>query len=113
MTGMEHAIEQVAKVVEGILGADPQIAHEMRGDEPDRIARALAAEGLLAAAPLREEWADTARAEAGRRWGWPSTVKPNSEMSPSDWLDEGMASGFVIGALWAVDSAEGDGRAEQ
>ena len=54
-----------------------------------------------------------ARAEAGRRWGWPSTVKPNSEMSPSDWLDEGMASGFVVGALWAVDPAEGDGSADQ
>lgn len=77
------------------------------------VVQHLADKGLIAPAPLREEWADTARAEAGRRWGWPSTVKHNSEMSPSDWLDEGMASGFVVGALWAVDPAEGDGSADQ
>lgn len=57
MTGMEHAIEQAAKVADDILSADPQVAREMFGDEPDKIARALAEAGLLAPAPLREEWA--------------------------------------------------------
>lgn len=47
MTGIEHAIEKAARVVEDILSADPQISHEMRGDEPDRIARALAEAGYL------------------------------------------------------------------
>lgn len=51
MTDMEHAIEKAARVVDGILGADPQISREMRGDEPDRIARALAEAGLLSADP--------------------------------------------------------------
>lgn len=51
MTGMEHTIEQAARVVDGILSADPQIVREMFGDEPDRIARALADAGLLAPAP--------------------------------------------------------------
>ena len=44
---MEHAIEQAAKVTDGILSADPQVAREMFGDEPDKIARALADAGLL------------------------------------------------------------------
>lgn len=56
MTGMEHAIEQAAKVADDILSADPQVAREMFGDEPDKIARALAEAGLLAPAPLTEEW---------------------------------------------------------
>lgn len=49
-----NATEQATKVIGDILQADPQIAHEMRGDEPDQIARALADAGLLAPAPLRE-----------------------------------------------------------
>lgn len=53
----DETIRKVAGVIDGILSADPQVAREMFGDEPDRIARALAEEGLLAPAPLREEWA--------------------------------------------------------
>lgn len=41
-----------------------------------------------------------ARAEAEKRW--PRTGKPNAEMHPADWLDEGMASGFVLGAQWSA-----------
>ncbi|MDZ4234824.1 MAG: hypothetical protein U1C73_13955, partial [Dietzia sp.] len=51
---MSDAIDRAAKVIGDILQADPQIAHEMYGDEPDQIARALADAGLLAPAPLRE-----------------------------------------------------------
>lgn len=54
-------------------------------------------------AQQREQWLTAARAEAGRRWGWPATVKPNNEMTPQDWRDEGKASGFVAGAMWAID----------
>lgn len=45
---------------------------------------------------------DAARAEADRRWGYGS-LKPNSEMEASDWLDEGMSSGFVLGAQWQAE----------
>ena len=50
-------IEQAVRVIDDILSADPQVAREMFGDEPDKIARALAEAGLLAPAPLTEEWA--------------------------------------------------------
>jgi len=45
---------------------------------------------------------DDARAEAERRWG----DRRTSDRLPSDWLDEGMASGFVLGAQWAAGRAE-------
>ena len=45
---------------------------------------------------------DDARAEAARRWG----DRRTSDRLPMDWLDEGMASGFVLGAQWAVARAE-------
>lgn len=57
----DETIRKVAGVIDGILSADPQVAREMFGDEPDRIARALADEGLLAPAPLREEWGSEMR----------------------------------------------------
>ena len=45
---------------------------------------------------------DDARAEAARRWG----DRRTSDRLPVDWLDEGMASGFVLGAQWAAARAE-------
>lgn len=65
---MEHAIEHAARVVDGILSADPDVAREMFGDEPDRIARTLADAGLLAPAPLAEIRADNQFGETHRRW---------------------------------------------
>lgn len=41
---------------------------------------------------------DAARTEAERRWG----DRRTSDRLPIDWLDEGMASGFVLGAQWAI-----------
>lgn len=52
----DEMIRKVAGVIDGILSADPQVAREMFGDEPDRIARALADEGLLAPAPTPVPW---------------------------------------------------------
>ncbi len=40
---------------------------------------------------------EEARVEAARRWGG----RRMSDRLPIDWLDEGMASGFVLGAQWA------------
>ena len=45
---------------------------------------------------------DNASAEAERRWG----DRRTSDRLPIDWLDEGMASGFVLGAQWAAGRAE-------
>ena len=33
-------------------------------------------------------------------------VHPRLRGAHMDWLDEGMASGFVLGAQWAADRAE-------
>ena len=43
-----------------------------------------------------DDFAEAARAEAERRWS-----PRESDRLPMDWLDEGMGSGFVLGALWA------------
>ena len=52
---------------------------------------------------MTETITDDARAEAARRWG----DRRTSDRLPVDWLDEGMASGFVLGAQWAAARAEG------
>ena len=51
---------------------------------------------------VRPSVTDDARAEAARRWG----DRRTSDRLPTDWLDEGMASGFVLGAQWAAARAE-------
>ena len=43
----DETIQQAAKAIDGLLSADPQVARELFGDEPDKIARALAEVGLL------------------------------------------------------------------
>ena len=48
---------------------------------------------------------ERARVEAERRWpreGRPTTNAGNP-LTPKGWLDEGMASGFVVGAAWAAE----------
>ena len=52
------------------------------------------------------DFADRARAEAGRRWPGPSIVMP------SGWHEKGMASGFVLGALWAAKQVPSDAEVE-
>lgn len=94
----DNTVQRAAKVVDGILGADPQISHEMRGDEPDKIARALAAAGLLAPAPLTET-----RSRGTLR----GTV-----LHPYDGSDETEYVRYATGWL-PVDRAEGDGMNRQ
>ena len=59
MTGMEHAIEQVAQRLHSSYceceGWHDECQGAQVGDR--RVARRLAAEGLIAPTPLREEWA--------------------------------------------------------
>ena len=42
-----------------------------------------------------------AREEAESRW--PKGARNVSDPLPTDWLNEGMASGFTLGAMWAAD----------
>lgn len=126
MTGMEHTTEQVAKVVDGILSADPQIAHEMRGDEPDRIAHALAEAGLLAPAPLREDQRSEHTVRETAAYFARRVQRVGDRISDRDYrrsLVDVVALENVQGFLdriarddldvYAVDRAEGDGSADQ
>lgn len=117
MTGMEHAIEQAARLIDpdgwrlrdsGTLPLDhPGAQAVVRGSL--ETARALAAAGLLVPAPLRGRAIEqAARAEAER--------KARDEY----WC--GDTDVFAAGAEWAVarvvradtvDRAQGDGRAER
>lgn len=78
----EETIQQAAKVIDGILSADPQVAREMFGDEPDKIARTLAEVGLLAPTPLTEEW--TVWGDLPELWGTDETF--NSKQSAEQWI---------------------------
>lgn len=48
---------------------------------------------------------EVAQAEAARRWGNPGPAPTTAPLALA-WHDSGMASGFVLGALWAKSSAE-------
>lgn len=130
---MEHAIEQAAKVIDDVLSADPQVAHEMFGDEPDKIARALADAGLIAPAPLREvataEELDALPESSvviNRGMAW-QKVPHRERMVVGGWVcadpiypgiynDPVSQRGAILPAtvLYVpVDRAEGDGRAGQ
>ena len=57
MTGMEHTIEKAARVIQ--QARDAGAVYDDAGEPlsaAETIARALHADGLLAPAPLREEW---------------------------------------------------------
>ncbi|MGX1598612.1 hypothetical protein ACWIDS_16300 [Dietzia maris] len=99
MTGMEHAIEQAAKVIAAALHDKADV--DLFGGYTDTddlndsvldsrysliaVARALAEAGLIAPAPLTEIRAENQFGETHRRWA-------------TDWIP--------------VDRAEGDGSAE-
>lgn len=65
----DETIRKVAEVVDGILGADPQVARELYGYEASDIARALAEAGLLAPAPHIVEMAEGIR-NCSKTHGW-------------------------------------------
>ena len=53
----------------------------------------------------------SARDEADRRWPQSSPdFKRHVKKTPLEWLDEGMASGFVLGAQWAATRIHNEGR---
>lgn len=112
MTVMEHAIEQAADV----LGAHPEAFNvtdytdertTMITAPVEDIARALADAGLLAPAPLTEEWAT--RFENGH-------LRPGKDRDYDLWFKGDPPKGVnvrrYVTAWLPVDRAEGDGRAE-
>lgn len=115
MTSMEHAIEKAARIIHGCTGDE---------DGAPVAARALAADGLLAPAPLREEWRVFSPAR-GMESLEPSMTAALDEvdgqleltdMDPAafgterDWrVERRMASPWL--PVDGVDRGEGDGRA--
>ena len=101
MTGMEHAIEKAAQVIAE--------AYRKGGDIwGDDLARALAEAGLLAPAPLREEW--------GTRFGSSEYVHFGTGVEYPFFFRGDPPKGVNVRRCvtdWTpVDRAEGDGRAE-
>ena len=104
MTDMEHAIEQAARIIHGCTGDE---------DGAPVAARSLAEAGLLAPAPLTEEWA------VGKSWEDPSLGWVAHD--PSDeWLAREQAHGRArpllrryVTEFLPLNRAEGDGRADR
>ena len=99
MTGMERTIEQAAQVIAE--------AYRKGGDIwGDDLARALADAGLLAPAPLREEW--------GIQWDdgvWEYyRSRAETEVGAGD---EGTPVHRYVSDWMPVDPTEGDGSADQ
>ena len=55
-----------------------------------------------------DNFTEAARAEAERRW--PRVARRNK--TADEWLDEGMASGFVLGAQWSAAQEPSDAEVE-
>ena len=118
MTGMEKAIEIIRRQIERqadrfeSIGASAHV--EVEGSlTPFWIAEALAEAGLLAPAPLTEEWA------VGKSWEDPSLGWVAHD--PSDeWLAREQAHGRArpllrryVTEFLPLNRAEGDGRADR
>ena len=68
MTDMEHAIEQAARVLDKAMDSAEWRWAEDPDDAPTLLARALAEEGLIAPAPLREITATAIDGHTYSRW---------------------------------------------
>ena len=111
MTGMEHAIEQVAKRLHSSYceceGWHAECQGPQVGDR--RVARRLAAEGLIAPAPLREEWA----VQWVRRGGEIRTYPCDDEADARDCADDETTVHRYVSDWLPVNRAEDDGRADR
>ena len=114
MTGMEHAIEKAADVIRAAIENQADIvADGMHLDvqgviTPHWIAEALATNGLLSPAPLREEWATR----------FPNGYMRHGKDMPYDswWKGDppkGVNVRHYVSDWLPADPAEGDGRADQ
>ena len=66
-------------LADGVLELLRQVPPQVFGEDGERVAR-------------------VARDEAEKRW--PQDPSARQQRSAKEWLDEGMASGFVLGAQW-------------
>lgn len=112
MTGMDEAIEQVAQRLHSSYceceGWHAECQGPQVGDR--RVARRLAADGLIAPAPLREEWAAAWEGLGATRIGFVKESPGDIEgIPPGGWV----VHRFITDWLPAdgVDRGEGDGRA--
>ena len=103
---MEHAIEQAAETIWKTSRADEGT---ISATGAKIIARALAEAGLLAPAPLREEWAAAWEGHGATRIGFAQESPEDIEgVPPGGWVVRRHVSDWL-----SVDRAEGDGRADQ
>ena len=121
MQNMEHAIEHAAQAIrrtrEFQAGAAFGVPEDAYEDYALGVARALAEAGLLAPAPLREEWGSEVRDVRPDRDPYvlralgPDNAQWQIEHNPD------YATGRIMHRYrtdWTpVDRAEGDGRADQ
>lgn len=120
MTGMEHAIEQAEALVCGVFDDAPDEGLNSF-DFAREIVRTLTEAGLLAPAPLREEWsaAFTAVSPDGtrriERIGTPGSREHAQETCGDCNADDPEVLFFLVRSHytdWLPDRAEGDGRGE-
>lgn len=104
MTGMEHAIERAIEVLDAVDRNHDLDSGDLASSE--EYARALHEAGLLAPAPLREEW--------GIRWDdgvWECyRNRAEAEFGAGD---EGTPVHRYVSDWLPVDRAEGDGSTDQ
>ena len=125
MTGMEQTIERVARAIrrtrEFQAGAAFGVPEDAYEDYALGVARALASAGLLAPAPLREEWGSSDQPDMNMEpefrdepAGWWSYVDTDAEgMAREHAGSDGKVWRRLVTDWFPADRAEGDGRAEQ
>ena len=118
VTGMEHAIEKVARAIYGAMHRDTDPYSVPLERAAEKAARRLAAEGLLAPAPLTEEWWAYGLRGGGR---YRASTQAQAALMAHEFSMDPTPGGFdadwtvqhrYVSAWLPVDRAEGDGRAE-
>lgn len=104
MTGVEHSIEQAAEAIDVAMRSWEYRWLDDPDDAPAVIARALAEAGLLAPAPLREEWA----VQWVRRGGEIRTYPCDDEADARDCADDETTVRRYLSDWLPVDRADGD-----
>lgn len=111
MTGMEHTIEHATKVIGDLPGfTDEQVLG---------IAEDLAEAGLLAPAPLREEWAVEGTLDSGDDWiadvEFATRLGAEDFLESNEWArrDGGHISRRYVSDWMPADSDEGDRHVDQ
>lgn len=106
MTGMEDAIEHAARIMQAERD-DPRHRYDEAGEPrgaTEQLARALASAGLLAPAPLREEWGSVSPASGG-------VQRESSRDRAMDRTPHGGRIARRLVSDWSLaDRTEGDGR---